>query len=202
MRVLIAFVLSSILVCCLTTGASAGLFGNDFKEDEQKALRCFTQVDNDPSVHPVTGRVVRRDPSLSQLADEAIPDENESRAIQVRAEREVACRELLLAAAREHRAPLISAYQVRFFQTDLVYTQLMKRRITFGNANRLIQEAYLAFSAREDQYLQARNDAQRRAIADSLNQISQQARTPPPPYPSSGRLTCRWVGPTLYCDPY
>jgi hypothetical protein len=114
------------------------LFGSSWEDAERPALRCYAEVDNDPEVLPITARLVRRDPSFGQLADEAIPTEAEARAVEMRARKEARCRDLLLNAAREHRAPLISGYQIRFFQTDLVYIQLARRRIAFGNANKLI----------------------------------------------------------------
>lgn len=189
------------LVLLSAGAASAGLFGSDWNDDAQKTRECLAEVDRAQELQALNSRLVRRDPTLAQLADEGIPTDLDAQAVRLRAEREKPCRALTLEAVRRHRPPLMSAYNIRFFQMDIVYVQLLQRRITFGNANRLMQESHLSFAERESQYLRARSEAERQALAESLDGIAKQMQSSPPP-PGAGRLTCRWVGPTLYCDPY
>lgn len=181
--------------------ASASVLGSTWSQDAEAIGTCITEADRDPGVQSLTGKLVRRDPTMSQIADETLPTVVQARAVELRSRREKPCRDLTLAAVRKHRPPLVSAYQIRFHQMDMVYLQLIQRRIAFGNANRLLHEAYLAFSMREDQFLQAQSEADRRALGESLDRLSQQTQSTPPPT-GTGRMTCRWVGPTLYCDPY
>jgi hypothetical protein len=197
--------LSALVIGCgialLVDSANANIFGASWESDAGEARACFSRVDGDPSLKGINGKLVRRDPTLNQLADQSIPNEYEVQLIDRRAQSERSCRELMLSAVQKHHPYLTSAYQIRFFQFDVVYLQLLQRRINFGNANRLLHEAYLNFSEREDRYLQAESDQQRRALADSMRDLSRQAQSSPPPS-GTGRMTCRWIGPTLYCDPY
>ncbi len=174
----------------------------DWPSESRRAEECTIAVDRDTRLQSLNVRLARRDPTLQQLADEGLASEADARSVALRQDLELPCRNIVLSALREFHPHLVSAYQLRYLQSDMVYVKLLQRRITFGNANRLLQESWIELARRQEQYNRARNEEERRAIADSLNQISQQARTPPPPYPSSGRLTCRWVGPTLYCDAY
>jgi hypothetical protein len=193
--------LAVLLFLAQTNLANASLFGSSWSEDRDRASACFDSVASGPDVLPLSGKLARRDPTLVQLADENLPSDEDVRALTLRSQKERRCQEMMLSAVREHHSWFESAYQIRFFQVDLVYVQLLKKRITFGNANRLLQESYLEFSAREDQYFQARSDEQRRVLAESMRDLSRQAQSSPPPS-GTGRMTCRWIGPTLYCDPY
>ena len=186
-------------VVLFPTAAVAGLFSSGWEDDRGKAESCVISLDRDPELQLINTRLVRRDPALAQLADEGIPNESEAQQVSLLSQRLHPCRQMLLAAVRKHHPWFTSAYEIRFFQIDLVFLQLVKRRITFGNANRLLHEAYLEFSAREDAYFQARSDEQRRAFAESLRSIQPQVGPQPP---GLGRMTCRWVRSTLYCDPY
>jgi hypothetical protein len=107
-----------------------------------------------------------------------------------------------LAANRKHHPFLAPALELRNFQDDVVFSQLLQRRITYGNAARLLHQSWLEFKTREAQYNQTQTEGQRRALAESLDALARQARAAAPPLPGAARLSCRWVGPTLYCDAY
>ncbi len=136
---------------------------------------------------------------MSQLADESLPTVEEVPIIRQRAERLQACRETMLVAVRRHHPYLAPVLELRNFKFKIVYVELMQRRISYGNANRLLHEAWLEARAAEAQYDRARSEAERRALAESFDRMDRQVRSPPP---GSGRMTCRWIGATLYCDPY
>jgi hypothetical protein len=189
------------IVLALALPAAGGLFGSSWAEERDKANRCYELVDRDPEFRSLYVKLAIDSPTLDQLADMTLPTESEAMLIRGLAGKRVPCREGMLAALREHHPFLVSSYEIRNFQWDIVYAQLMNRRITFGNANRLIHQSELEFRKRQEKYNQARSDEQRRALADSMRDLSRQAQSSPPPS-GSGRMTCRWIGPTLYCDPY
>jgi hypothetical protein len=192
-----------MFVFCLALAgyADAGIFGSSWAEDRDRASACFDSVAREAELEALNRRLARRDPTLSQLADEKFPTALEAGLVETRSRMERPCQELMLTAVRKHYPWFESAYQIRFFQVDVVYLQLLKQRVSFGNANRLLHESYLEFSAREDAFFQARSDEQRRALAESMRDLSRQAQSSPPPS-GTGRMTCRWIGPTLYCDSY
>lgn len=82
----------------------------------------------------------------------------------------------MLAAVGGHHPALLHAHELRYFQTDLVYVKLIQRQITFGNANRLMNESYLEFWQRIVAYDRARSDAERRQQAEENRRLADQAR--------------------------
>jgi hypothetical protein len=188
-------------VTCFPQLASADIFGSSWERDRDSAISCFQSVNQDPAFQPIFRKLPPSDPSLDQLSDASLPTAREIQLIRVVADRKLPCRNLQLTAVEKHHRWLKAAVELRYFQIDLVYVQLFQGRVTFGNANKLLQESNLEFKAREEQYFQARSDEQRRALAESMRDLSRQAQSSPPPS-GSGRMTCRWIGPTLYCDSY
>jgi hypothetical protein len=202
MRLLLSVAMSvSIAVFSQTELAIAGLFGSSWEDDRDKASSCFDSVYYAPEFREISDKLPIANPTLQQLSDESVPTESEAQKIRDRVDRARRCRELMMSAIREHHPYLLSAIELRYFQADIVYVQLLQRRITFGNANRLLQESWLQLREREDRYDQARSEEQRRALAESMRDLSRQAQSSPPPA-GTGRMTCRWIGPTLYCDSY
>lgn len=182
--------------------ADADLFGPGWSGKRDQANACYEAVDRDVEFQSLRGRLVFDAPTLGQLSDETVPSSGDVDTIESFWRKRSPCREMMVMALREHHPFLLPAYEIRNFQWDIVFAHLLKRRITFGNANQLIYDAELEYRQRKASYDQSRSDEQRRAIAQSLDRVNQQARSAPPPPPGVGRLKCRWVGPTLYCDPY
>lgn len=190
-----------VALTLLAWPAAAGLFDSGWDEARDKVNACTADVDKSPRLSSLNARLVRRNPTLVQLADESLPSETDAADVKVRAEMEGPCRSSMLAALGEHHPGLRPAYQLRYLQTDLVYVKLLQRRISFGNANRLLHESWIELDGRQQAYNRAQSDAERRAIGESLDRLARAAQASPPPA-GTGRLTCRWIGPTLYCDPY
>lgn len=182
---------------------SAGVASAGWEDDRDRATACYDAVLRDPSYSLLTQRLaVDSDPTIAQLSNENVPTEGEVGVLRAGVERTRPCRALMLNAYRMHHPYMVGAVELRYFQNDLVYVQLFQRRISYGNAARLLHQAWLELKVRRDAYNQARSDEQRRALAESMDNISRQARSAPPLPSGAGRMTCRWVGPTLYCDPY
>jgi hypothetical protein len=195
------YIVALLLVLAPAASALAGIFGSSWAEMRDSANACFDAIDDQAEFRALNLKLPPGKPTIDNLADESLPNDSELGALRNRASLAASCREKMLSAMREHHPYLLPALELRYFQVDLVYVQLMQRRITFGNANRLIEQSYLEFAAREAEYDRARNDEQRRALADSMRDLSRQAQSSPPPS-GTGRMTCRWIGPTLYCDSY
>jgi hypothetical protein len=202
MRILLSSVLTVVIaVFFLSESALAGLFGSSWEEDRAVADKCYASANNDPALQLTAGKLVINYPSVAQLSDDTTPSVDEAETIRQGAERVRPCRDLMSRALQKHHPFLVAVFDIRNFQIDLVYVPLIKRQITYGNANRLLHESFLEFQSRWDKYEQARSDEQRRVLAESMRDLSRQAQSSPPPS-GTGRMTCRWIGPTLYCDSY
>jgi hypothetical protein len=191
--------LCGLLSVFLLSPAYGGTLGPSWQTERDKANSCFQNADRDSSVSLIVARFVRRNPDSAHLADEAIPNESEAQAVQNRARLEGPCRELMLTAVRNHHPLLLSTYKIRYFQSDLVYEKLIQRRISFGNANRLMKESYLTLWIQQTLYDEARSEHERRAVAEMSDRLAKHTQFTLLPLPGPGRLTCHWVGPTLYC---
>jgi hypothetical protein len=194
--------LCGLLGVFLLSPAYGSTPGPSWQTEREKANSCFQNADRVSSVSLIATRLVRRYPDAAQLADEAIPDEPEAHAVQNRARLELPCRDLMLAAVRNHHPLLLSAYKIRYSQLDLVYEKLIQRRISFGNANRLMKESHLNLRLELSMYDEARSGDERRARAELLDRLVKYTQFVLRPPPDTGRLTCHWVRPTLYCEPY
>lgn len=195
---MVSVAVAAIAQIALLQNALAGTW----QEESGNALTCYDNVSRDAQLLPLRSKLAPGRPTLQQLADETLPTREEVSLIRLRAERLEVCRNLMLAAAKKHHPYLAPALELRDFKLKLVYVQLMQQRITYGNANRLLHEAWLEFQAAQADYDRAQTDAQRRAVGENLDRLARNAQSSQPRLPASGRMTCRWVGPTLYCDPY
>lgn len=138
-------------------------------------------------------------PSFAQLADDTAPSEEEAAALQGFTTRNEACRQIYRKAVAKDHPWMTTTVERYYFQQDVVMIELVKRRISWGNANKLRRESRLTYEQAWEAYNKAQSDAERRAIVKSLEGISDTIQNQPPP-PGSGRVTCRWLGPTLICD--
>jgi hypothetical protein len=190
-----------LIALAITSTASSAPLNLSWSDKRDSANACYDQVDRDNEFVGLRTRLVFDSPTLQQISDESFPGGNDTDIIARLWQKYATCRAMMIDAMREYHPYLLPAYEIRNFQWDVVVTELVKRRITFGNANRLIHEAELIYRQRKAAYDQARSDRQRQAIADSLR--ADAARPGASGFPSgSGRLKCRWVGSTLVCDPY
>lgn len=190
-----------LLALCAGT-ASAGMFSSGWEEDQGRALACFRSADADPDARFLAIKVaISSTPTMEQLSDERLPSSAEVPVIRRGLSLRQPCRQMLLEANRKHHPYLAPAVELRFFQDDLVFVELLKSRISYGNATRLLQQSFLEFKAREATYNRANSDAQRRAAAESLDRANWRAQVGSAP-PGTGRMTCRWVGQALHCESY
>ncbi len=129
-----------LLVLCLgVIVAPATSSDLDWDRGVSSANSCFDAVGNDPELAIL--KLTSANPSAQQLADQSVPSEAEVRIIKVAAARVQPCRGAMLAAVRANHPSLIAVYELRYLQVDAVYEQLLQRRVTFGNANRLLHES-------------------------------------------------------------
>lgn len=168
------------------------------------ADRCTEAVTRDGAFAGLGRKLVPEGtPNLDQLTDDSIASAAEIELIRQRSSRMLPCREIILNAARRHHPLLVSALEVFYFQADMVYVQLIKQRITFGNANKLLRESGLEYEARERAYFQAQSDQQRQEQAERDRRLADQARrwrdSIDRDYPPGKVTTCSWNASMLVC---
>lgn len=163
--------------------------------------------------------------SATMLSIEAVPTSREVSAIKSLADAQAQCRAKLVTAMRTEEPTRVPGYEQFMFKTDLVYAQLMNRKISFGNANRLLKEAYLdglnrltedtkrEIAEAQDQEYKRRQLQVQESIAESEAEKARAATIqamprptpvtvptiPPMSIPKTQQTSCMWIGSSLNC---
>lgn len=173
-----------------------------FEDERAAANACLAEVNSDSTLE-LSSTLTAANPTLEHMTDAKLPTEQDAQRIRAASPRVKKCRGMMLDAVKEFHPFLLPAYEILYWQRDLVYAQLVERRITFGNANRLLNEAFLEFRQREVRYMEAQSERARLEEAERNRSFAEQARqtqqairdsyTPPRFY------TCYWQGSVLTC---
>lgn len=183
----------------------------------------------DPVLEPIKGKLPfngASEISVRMLSIEAFPTAVEVAAIAALTDMQNACARDTAEALDESAPNRVSGYESFRFKQDLVLAELVKRNMSYGNANRLLKEAYLDAldqSTREskDEFARAQTlELERRRLAIDAERARAQANMaraatiaampkhdppklelqPLPARPSSSQTTkCSWVLHTLHC---
>jgi hypothetical protein len=192
-----------LLLVALASGGCAAVRDYVAQVDESGAMAfCESRRDN-PEVKPLAGLlpIVSVDEiSPEMLALETVPTPTQVKAIRALSHDQHACREKMDADAREHWPTQSATRRELGLKLDLVTAELLKRRISFGNANRLYQEAALVADGkltddRKEQLAQARDQESTawRTIADGIRAIAGAPQTEQTQDP------CTWAGNRISC---
>jgi hypothetical protein len=134
------------------------------------------------------------------LAIDAVPTPAEVEAIIALSEDQHACRDKLDEVAKDHWPTQVAMRKSLALKMDLVTAQLIRRKMTYGNANRLYQEAALEaegqFTAdRKEQMDKAREQESLawRTLGDGIKAIAGTQKPEPTQDP------CTWAGNTVDC---
>lgn len=189
--------------------ASAALVGcsvvRDYVADmhEGDAHAFCEALRSDPAVKPLVGKLPIVDTSEitpHMLALDKVPTPKDVEAIIVLSEDQHSCRDKMDEVAKDHWPTQVVARKSLALKLDLVTAQLIRRKMTFGNANRLYQEAALEaegqFTAdRKDQMDKAREQEAIawRTLGDGIKAIAGSQNPEPTQDP------CTWAGNTVDC---
>ena len=134
------------------------------------------------------------------LALDDVPTAQDVEAIRVLARNQRECRDRTDAVAKDHWPTQSATRKGLALKFDLVTAELLKRKISFGNANRLYQEAALDAEGlltedRKDQLAQARQQEIEawRTIGDGIRAIAGSQKPEPTADP------CTWSGNSVDC---
>lgn len=173
-------------------------------EIDESSVQKFCEAQRgNPEVAGLSGKVPIVSPdeiTPVMLALESVPTLQEAEAIKLLARDQHECREKMDRVAKDHWPTQNAMRKALAFKLDLVTAQLIKRRITFGNANRLYQEAALeaegALTADRKEQLdkvRAQEAIAWRTVGDGIRAIAGSQK------PESDPEPCNWSGATMDC---
>jgi hypothetical protein len=172
--------------------------------DMTGAVKYCEKKRSNPDIQPIAGKlpVVHVDEITPEmLIIEAVPTETEVAAIRALSRDQRDCRNHIEIVAKDHWPTQTAARKELAMKVDLVTAQLLKRNLTYGNANRLMQEAALAAEGkftqdRKEQLAQARMQEVEawRTIGDGVRAIAGTQKPDPSGDP------CTWVDNNVDCS--
>lgn len=172
--------------------------------DMTGAVKYCEKKRSNPEIQPIAGKlpIVHVDEITPEmLIIEAMPTEAEVVAIRALSRDQRDCRDHIEAVAKDHWPTQTAARKELAMKVDLVIAQLLKRNLSYGNANRLMQEAALEAEGRftqdrKEQLAQARaQEAEAwRTIGDSVRAIAGTQKPEPSGDP------CTWIDNNVDCS--
>jgi hypothetical protein len=172
--------------------------------DMTGAVKYCEKKRSNPEIQPIAGKlpIVHVDEITPEmLIIDAVPTEAEVVAIRALSRDQRACRDHIETVAKDHWPTQTAARKELAMKVDLVTAQLLKRNLTYGNANRLMQEAALEAEGRftqdrKEQLAQARMQEVEawRTIGDGVRAIAGTQKPEPSGDP------CTWVDNNVACS--
>lgn len=156
----------------------------------------------DPAVRPIVGKLPLMTPdeiTPDMMAIEATPSDSDLDAIKALARNQHACRQRLRAVIQEYEPTRVATHDELNMKLDVVTAELLQKKMSYGNANRLYRQAALEASNKlTEQARQELADAEDREAATwrSLGQTLVGAAKPAAP--KSDR-SCSWVDSSVDC---
>jgi hypothetical protein len=172
------------------------------QNDREDANALCEKLRTDPAIRPIVGKLPIVSPdeiTPEMMAIETSPSDAELDAIKALSRDQHACRQHLRAVTREHEPTRLANHDELSMKLDLVTAELLQRKMSYGNANRLYREAALEASNKLTE--QAKNelaDAEDREAATWRSLAQSLVGAAKPPTPKADR-TCSWVDSSVDC---
>lgn len=196
-RILALVIMGALLSGCTMVRSYVADF------DEGRAADFCEARRSNPAIKPILGKLPVVDASEitpEMLAIDAPPSAREVEAIKALSRDQVACRDRMHVVAKDHWPAQTSARKALALKLDLVTADLIKRKITYGAANRSYQEAALEAEAKIAEARQAQLDREReqealawRTVGDGIRAIAGNQK------PEPAADTCSWAGDPIEC---
>lgn len=171
--------------------------------DMTGAVKYCEKKRSNPEVQPIAGKlpIVHVDEIVPEmLIIDDVPTEREVEAIRALSRDQRDCRDRIDMVANDHFPTQTAARKELAMKIDLVTAQLLRRNLTYGNANRLMQEAALEAEGRftqdrKEQLAQARAQEVEawRTIGDGVRAIAGTQK------PEQTGDPCTWVDNSVDC---
>ena len=170
--------------------------------DLDEATAFCEKLRSDPAIRPVAGKlpvVSPDDITPEMLALETTPTDTELDAIKALSRDQHACRQHLRAVTQEHEPTRVATHDELSMKLDLVTAELLQKKMSYGNANRLYRQAALEASNKlTDQAKDELADAEEREAATWRSLGQSLAGAAKPPAPKADR-SCSWVDSSVDC---
>jgi len=189
--------LSFLMALMVVASASAGPMADGWAAADADVVACFEAMDRDPALAVVNAKFARREPTAEQRANQTVVTDEEADQLRLRIVKTRPCRELRLAAVKQYRPLLEPSYRILYYQADQVFTYLINKWISYGEANRLSWLAQLQFQVRSSLFDQASED-QRADLSRDWDEMLQRAHSNPPPANTPAK--CDWEALVLACQ--
>jgi hypothetical protein len=191
-------------VAVLATALSGCSYVREYMADNDmsSAVKYCEKKRTNPEIRPLVGKLPIVDVNEitpEMLAIDDVPSEEEVLAIRALSRDQRDCRDRTEIVAKDHWPTQGAARKELAVKLDLVTAQLIRRNLTYGNANRLYQEAALEaegkFTAdRKEQLAEARaREAEAwRTVGDGIRAIagSKKPKTEDSCFWSDGTVDC------------
>ncbi len=174
------------------------------KLDENSAMSYCEQQRNNPAVRVLAGKlpIVSVDEITPEmLANDAVPSESEVEAIRMLSHDQRDCRARMDEVSNDHWPTQSATRRERSLKLDLVTVELLKRKISYGNANRLYREAALDAEGkltldRKDELEKSRQQEANawKTIGDGIRAIAGTQK------PEQTEDPCTWAGNRINCN--
>lgn len=197
---------SRFLVLALVTFALGGCsYVRNYVADRDmgSVVKYCEKSRTNAAVKPLIGKlpIVNVDEIMPEmLTIDDIPSETEVEAIRALSRDQRDCRDRIESVAKDHWPTQSATRKELAMKLDLVTAQLLKRNLSYGNANRLFQEAALDAEGKltedvKEQLAQAReNEAEAwRTIGDGIRAVAGAQKPEPNGDP------CTWVDNSVDC---
>ena len=171
--------------------------------DMGDVVKYCEKIRSNPAVRPLIGKlpIVNVDEITPEmLALDEVPTEQDVEAIRALSRDQRDCRDRVQAVAKDYWPTQSATREELAMKLDLVTAQLLRRSLSFGNANRLYREAALDAEGKltedvKEQLAQARAQeaAAWRTIGDSIRAVAGKAKPEPTGDP------CTWVDNNVDC---
>lgn len=197
-RIIALVIVGALLSGCTMVRSHVAAF------DEGRATDFCEARRSNPAIKPIIGKMPIVSPNEitpEMLALEAVPDARDVEAIRALSRDQAACRDRMHVVAHDHWPAQTAARKALALKLDLVTADLIRRKITFGDANRLYQEAALQAEGKLAETRQAQLEKEReqealawRTVGDGIRAIAGKQT----PEPSEDK--CTWAGDPLDCN--
>jgi len=174
-----------------------------FADNERGEANAFCdKLRADPAVRPVVGKLPLVSPdeiTPDMMALDAVPTDPELDAIKALARNQHACHQRLRTVTQEYEPTRVATHDELNMKLDIVTAELLQKKMSYGNANRLYRQAALEASNKLTEQAKAElADAEEREASTwrSLGQTLVGAARPPSP---KADRSCSWVDSSVDC---
>lgn len=193
----IGFVSITLLQGCAATQAQ-----KDIAATQQW---CSDRALGDEEIKPIYGKlpiVEVTEITIDMMSIDSAPTDAEVKAIKALFSGQMECAQKIRSVIRKYDPGKLGIFETIFHKNDVIGAELINKRISYGNANRLLKEAYLSGMNQLSDQIQ-RDIEQARALEMDRSRMLLQAGIEIQRSTNANRArftNCNWLGSSLNCS--